>query len=266
MAVLAIVAEVGHILGRADTFRIQCIAAQPSGVEVAANEGHGLSHSLVAGVELDVQVVHVGCGGLRPGQHGVRQPTVVAGGDGHERSDRRQDRPAFAFADLDYGIEKIALDSLDEREILDEENDLLALTSEFAAYIEHRALQPPGPDVGGVGHGDGQLFVEHRDGRVLQFGAALDQHEPFLRHLGRLLDVEDVEGKVVRGEGQWPVRVAFAPVGEQVGGQSRDEAVRPQQVTADMRIEQQNGQPAGPARTRAGRVRARPPPGPHAGG
>ena len=61
--------------------------------------------------------------------------------------------------------------------------------------------------------------------------------------VGCLLDVEDVQREVVCGEGQRPVRVAFAPVGEQVSRQSRDEASGPQQVAADMRIQEQDGEP-----------------------
>ena len=58
----------------------------------------------------------------------------------------------------------------------------------------------------------------------LQLGPVLDQHEPLLREVRSLLDIEDVQGEVVRCKDQRPVRVAFTAVGQQVGRQSWNEA------------------------------------------
>jgi len=60
---------------------------------------------------------------------------------------------AAAFACLGDRVEKVALDALDQREILDEKDDLL-LASEQPADFEERLVDPADPEVGRLHHRD----------------------------------------------------------------------------------------------------------------
>ncbi len=95
-------------------------------------------------------------------------------------------------------------------------------------------------------------FLQPDPGR----GPRADPGQPLLRHIGRLPDVEDVEREVLRGERQRPFGVAFTPVGEQAGRQARDEGAGPEQMVADVRIEEQHGEAAW-SREHAGLTRRR---------
>ena len=110
---------------------VQCVTAKPGGVEIASNERTRLRHPFIAGIELDVQVIHVGCCRFRSGQHRPYQSGVVTCGHGHEGANRCQNHLSVTFSDLDDGIQQVALNALDEREVLDEQDNLLALLGEL---------------------------------------------------------------------------------------------------------------------------------------
>ncbi len=114
------------------------------------------------------------------------------------------------------------------------------MLGEFCSEFQHRALQPTNAEVGGGHHRDVEVLVEQLDHAWLQSRGGHYATEQALGDGGRPVQVGDIEGEVVVGEGQGAVSFIRLAVGKQACGQARDEAPWAEEFLADVRVQQQH--------------------------